>query len=375
VPTFALSDLHLDAEADGRLFDDHRQGKAVAKVCGLLAEEANAELVLLGDTFDFTAMLPPARGLEDFARKVGFAIDPPPRRSTSQMCAQIARDNPVAMRALRQLSERIPIFIVPGNHDRHLGEPGAAEALAEIGLGKVRLASFVERNLDGKTVVMMHGNEFDAGNAKPGGPGEAMTACIHHAVLPFLREHRARRHVRMNPDRLVALRPEEAVVTLLQRWLEPEVFKRFFNAFLDLLAENEYLPHALAFLARLVPTDQVRAKAAQQDRLWERAGDTAIKCLRGERELPHGAPRPDVLVLGHTHVLDWAAEQGDRLYVNLGTWTERASDALSPFDMTLPLLEMRMHDRSPLVVLRDIDERGGELQRYSPSSSSAHSVF
>jgi UDP-2,3-diacylglucosamine pyrophosphatase LpxH len=371
LPTFVLSDLHLDAEGAGRLFDDGRQGVALAELCSRLAEGPRAELVLLGDTFDLTAMLPPERGLETFSRRVECSIEPSPRRSTEEMLACIARDNPVALRALTQLSNRIPVFVVPGNHDRQLGEPGGAEALSSVGLGAVRLAPFLERSLEGKTVVLMHGNEFDPGNAEAGGPGEAMTACMHHAVIPFLRKHGARRHARMDPDRVVTLRPEEAVVTLLQRWLEPDVFKRFFNAFLELLAENEYMPHALAFLARLVPADQVRGKAAQQDRLWERAGDVALSCLRGERDLPREAPRPDIFVLGHTHVLDWAVEDGDRLYVNLGTWTERASDVLGPFDLTLPLLELRLHDGSASVVLRDLDERGGELQRYElPAASS-----
>ena len=364
MPTFVVSDLHLDAEADGQLFHDRRQGKALEQLCEQVRQRPGAELVLLGDTFDFTAMLPPEKGLEDFSRKVGVAIEPPPRLSTGQMCARIARDNPIAMEALVRVAAEAPLWLVPGNHDRHLGEPGAAEALRHIGLGNARIARFVDRSLDGKSVVMVHGHEFDAGNAEACGPGESMTACLHNALLPFLRAHGARKHLRMEPDRLVALRPEEGVVTLLQRWLEPDVFRCVFGAFLDLLAENRYLPQALAFLARLVPPDRVRAKVEAEDRLWERTGATAVDCLRGKRRLPHGAPRPDLLVLGHTHMLDWAADFDDRLYVNLGTWTERAADAMSPPDTTLPLLELRIHEGRPQALLRDL-ESGGELQRYS----------
>ena len=359
VPTFVISDLHLDPEGDPQLFRDGRQGKALAALCDRLLQTPGAELVLLGDTFDFTSMQPPERGLDDFSRRVGVPIEPPARLSLRQKAAWIARDNPVAMGALSRLAAEVPVWMVPGNHDHHLAG-GGAEAMAHIGLVGVRIVPFVARDLQGRTVVLMHGHEFDAGNAEPGGPGEAMTACVHHALLPFLRRHGARRHVRMDADRLVALRPEEAVVTLLQRWLEPDVFRRVFHAFLDLLAENRYMPHALALLGQLVPPDRVRAKAEEADRLWERAGATALDSLHGKKRLPHGAPRPDLLVLGHTHMLDWAADVEDRLYVNLGTWTERASDAMGPKDATLPLLELRRD----AVTLREL-QSGAELQTYA----------
>ena len=360
MPTYVLSDLHLSERASGRLFDDARQGRALQRLCARLAEEQGAELVLLGDTFDFTGMTAPRHGLDDFARKLGIELTPPPPRSTRQLCEAAACDNPQAVAALAQLSQRVPVLIVPGNHDRHLGEADGAEALQAIGI-RASLANYVQRELAGKTVVMMHGHTFDSGNAEAGGSGEILTQCLHQAVLPFLKKHGARRYVKMDPDRLVALRPEEAIVSVLQRWLTPEDFTRFLRAFMDLLAENRFLPHALAFLARVVPVDQVRAQVSKADRLWERAGNEGIQCLRGERDLPFGAPRPDVLVFGHTHVLDWAPEAGERLYVNLGTWTDCVADALSPPDLRLPVLELRR--ASPEVVLRDLDERGGELQR------------
>src|SRR2546422_912143 len=102
---------------------------------------------------------------------------------------------------------------------------------------------------------------------------------------------------------------------------------------------------------------------AEQDRLWERTGSHAIGALKQEHKLPHGAPVPDVLVLGHTHVLDWAVERG-RLYVNLGTWTERAFDASSPRDASLPLLHIALSAGELRASLRDLSAGEVELQRY-----------
>jgi UDP-2,3-diacylglucosamine pyrophosphatase LpxH len=89
----------------------------------------------------------------------------------------------------------------------------------------------------------------------------------------------------------------------------------------------------------------------------------AIEVLKGKRDLPHGAPLPDVAVLGHTHVLDWAVERG-RLYVNLGTWTERAFDASSPRDASLPLLHVDASHGHLRVSLSDLSAADLELQRY-----------
>ena len=80
----------------------------------------------------------------------------------------------------------------------------------------------------------------------------------------------------------------------------------------------------------------MRSAVQEQDRLWERTGLHALEALKGKRKLAHGAPRPDALILGHTHVIDWAVTGDQRLYVNLGTWTERAFDANSPPDTSLP---------------------------------------
>src|SRR5205085_6987055 len=125
------------------------------------------------------------------------------------------------------------------------------------------------------------GHELDEGNDKPGGSGEVLTAALHHAVIPFLRHRGPPPHVRFDPDRIVALRPEEAVISVLQRWLDEKTFRRFFRAFLRLLAENGPLPWPASWLTGLVSADRVRAAVSKQDRLWERTGARCEKALRG----------------------------------------------------------------------------------------------
>src|SRR5207244_4135266 len=67
---YVISDLHLDEQAEARLFSDERQGRELATLCERVARDEGAELILLGDCFDFTAMLPPPEGLERFFRKL-----------------------------------------------------------------------------------------------------------------------------------------------------------------------------------------------------------------------------------------------------------------------------------------------------------------
>ncbi len=378
MPTYALSDLHLDdGRSPGRLYDDDEQGRALADLCARIADGPDGgELVLLGDAFDLTAMLPPERGLDDFARRTGVALDPPPRRSLMQLLADLARANPRTIDALARLSERCRVTLVPGNHDWQLAEPDAPAALAAIGLGAVEVLPFVERTFGGRPALFLHGHEFDPGNRDPNGTGAAMTACLHHAAIPYLVARGKRRNVRVEPDRIVALRPEEAVVSVMRRWLTPDDFDRFFRAFLDLLAANGYLPRALAFLAGVVPLSEVRKQIASADRVWETAADAASDRLNGRRALPGAAAsagRPDLLVLGHTHVLDWAT-MGDenRLYVNLGTWTDRCHDAMSPPDLSLPVLLLTLREGRRLATLTDL-RSGRELQRYEASAQATAS--
>lgn len=357
---YVISDLHLDEQSEAQLFTDQRQGRELKALCERVERDEGAELVLLGDCFDFTAMLPPPKGLPRFFRKLDVPCEPPPRRTLPELLAAVANSNPVGFEALTRLPR---LTIVPGNHDHLLAEPGAAEALAAAGV-RARIERSVVRPVGGFQVVLQHGHEFDEGNEKPGGSGEVMTNALHQAVIPFLRHCHRVPNVRMDPTRIVALRPEEAVVSVLQRWLDEKTFRKFFRAFLRLLAENGYLPRPVSFLAGLVSADRVRRAIEEQDRLWENTASGAIDVLDGKRKLAHGAPRPDALVLGHTHVIDWAAPNG-RLYVNLGTWTERAFDASSPKDATLPLLKLDAPDGSFRAVLTDLAHTGQELQAFT----------
>src|SRR5205085_4899615 len=105
------------------------------------------------------------------------------------------------------------------------------------------------------------------------------------------------------------------------------------------------------------------------DDLWERAGHAALGALEGAMPLPGRPPPPDVLVLGHTHVLDWAVQEGrpgvQRLYVNIGTWSARASDAAGPMDATLPVLKIGKGPGRRLVAeMRDLSGQARLLQRF-----------
>ena len=75
-----------------------------------------------------------------------------------------------------------------------------------------------------------------------------------------------------------------------------------------------------------------------------------------------------MLVLGHTHVLDWAVQEGrpgvQRLYANLGSWTARAADAAGPLDHTLPSLSIDARDGRLRAELKDLGNRGFPLQQF-----------
>jgi UDP-2,3-diacylglucosamine pyrophosphatase LpxH len=351
---YVLSDLHLDEHGPARMFSDERQGRALAGLCERIARDDGSELILLGDTFDLTSMQPPPKGLERFFRRLEVPLAPPPRRTLPQLLEAVRESNPVTWEALAKLAKRARLTIVPGNHDYQLEAPPPGI--------DARLEKSCERRIGGKLVILQHGHEQDPGNAKPGGSGEAMTGSVHQGVIPYLLHHGARQNVRMDVARLVALRPEEAVISVMQRWVDEATFKKFFRAFLDLLADNGYLPKPVTFLAKFISVNRVRAAVAESDMIWEHTGSFAVELLHGKRKLPHGAPLPDVLVFGHTHVIDWAAE-GPKLYVNLGTWTERALDGNSPQDQTLPLLTFSEPDGRFQASLQDL-RTGLELQRY-----------
>jgi UDP-2,3-diacylglucosamine pyrophosphatase LpxH len=352
---YVLSDLHLDERGPARMYEDERQGRALAALCERIARDDDAELILLGDTFDLTSMQPPEEGLARFFRKLQVPIAPPPQRPLARLLQCVRESNPVTFEALAKLGKRARITVVPGNHDHAIAQG------ADLGFD-ARIEPWCQRRVGGKRIVLQHGHEQDPGNARPGGPGEAMTRCLHQGVIPYLVHHGPRPNVRMDPSRVVALRPEEAVISVFQRWLDEQTFKKFFRAFIDLLADNGYLPKPVSFLAKVVSVNRVRAAAARADLTWEHTGSFAVELLHGKRKLAHGAPSPEVLVFGHTHILDWAAE-GEKLYVNLGTWTQRALDGNSPQDETLPVLTLAEAGGRFSAVLTDL-ETGEELQRY-----------
>jgi UDP-2,3-diacylglucosamine pyrophosphatase LpxH len=373
---YVVSDLHLDEDDGSRLFRDERQGARLADLCRRATEE-RAELVLLGDSFDLTSMTPPARGLERFARALRLRLPHRRRRPLPELLQAVARSNPRAFDALRAHAERAPLVIVPGNHDWQLEDRRAPEALTAAGLSRARLERSVVRRVAGHDLVMQHGHVFDPSNARPGREGEVITQVIHQAIVPYLQDRPPRRHVRISPGRLAALRPEEFAIPVLERWLEPDDFDRLFRATIRLLADNGIVPKPIAWLRRFVSPERARRRILEADALWQHTGAAALAALAGERRLPLGAPRPDVLVLGHTHVLDWAvleARRGrrDRLYVNLGTWTERAFDASSPTDASLPVLRVDDDGGELRLSLSDLAHPDdGELQRFDPAGDGA----
>ena len=362
---FVVSDLHLGETTLATMFRDAEQGLRFAELCATIARGEESELVLLGDIFDLTAAHPPRKGLAAFGRALDVPIEERPPRALPEILRAIREHNRVALDALEALSAEMPVTLVPGNHDRHLAGEGGRAALDAAGLPKVRIEPMAVRRLMDKWIVLQHGHAWDPSNATPEGGGETMTGVIHHAVIPFLRHLAPRSNVRIDPDRVVALRPEERVFPVLERWLKPGVFERFIDALLEILVENGALSRPLAWLTT---PSLLRWRLKDDDDLWERAGHAALLALEGGRPLPGNPPPADVLVLGHTHVIDWAVQEGrpgaQRLYVNLGTWAARASDAAGPMDATMPLLRIEADQRQLRAHLIDVSGKWRTLQRY-----------
>ena len=362
---FVVSDLHLGETHVASMFRDAEQGLRFAELCAHVARTNDSELVLLGDIFDLTAALPPKKGLAAFGASMGVPLEDKPQRELTSIMSHVRAANPLALDALEALSQSARVTLVPGNHDRHLGESGGREALDAAGLSKVGIETNAVRRLQDKIIALQHGHAWDPSNATAAGGGEVMTSVLHHAVVPLLRHLAPRTNVQIDADRLIALRPEERVVPVLERWLKAGTFERFVDAFLELLVENGYLSRAASWLAT---PSIIRSRLKADDDLWERAGHTAIEALEGSRSIPGKPPPPDVLVLGHTHVIDWAVHEGrpgvQRLYVNLGTWSARASDAAGPVDATMPVLRVDVGDKALEAVLTDVSGRTRTLQRF-----------
>ena len=362
---FVVSDLHLGETNVASMFRDGDQGLRFADLCAHVARTPDSELILLGDVFDLTAAMPPPRGLSTFGKALGVPVDDKPARTLEQIMANIREHNRASLDALESLAAESRVTLVPGNHDRHLGEPQGRAALDAAGLSRVAVEGTAIRKLAEKIVVLQHGHAWDPSNATPSGGGEVMTAVLHHAVVPLLRHLAPRSNVSIDPDRIVALRPEERVVPVLERWLKPGTFERFVDAFLELLVENGYLSRAASWLAT---PSVIRSRLKADDDLWERAGHTALQALEGARAIPGKPPPPDIFVLGHTHVIDWAVHEGrpgvQRLYVNLGTWSARASDAAGPMDATMPVLRIDLLPKALEAQLSDVSGKVRTLQRF-----------
>ena len=224
MPLFVVSDLHLGERTLACMFRDAEQGHRFADLCTAIGRNADSELVLLGDVFDLTAAHPPGKGLSAFGRALDVPVEDKPAPPLPEVMAQIRACNPVALDALEALSSEVKVTLVPGNHDRHLSDQGGREALDAAGLAKVGIEPMAVRRVLDKVVVLQHGHAWDPGNATPQGGGETMTGVIHHAVLPFLRHLAPRSNVQMDPDRIVALRPEGLPFPSLlaqQRFLQP----------------------------------------------------------------------------------------------------------------------------------------------------------
>jgi len=363
---FAVSDLHLGETGLARMFHDQSQGMRFAELCSFVARTPDSELLLLGDIFDVTASLPPARGLAAFGRALELPLEDRPPRPLTTICASIRENNPVALDALEALCDEARVTLVTGNHDRHLATPEGRAALDHVGLSRMAVETMALRKVGEKLVVLQHGHGWDPSNATPTGGGEVMTSIIHHAIVPFLRKQVPRSNVLIDPDRVIALRPEERVVPVLERWLKPGMFERFIDAFVEILVDNGYLSRAVSWLAT---PERIRERLKDDDDLWERAGHAALGALEGARGIPGKPPPPDILILGHTHVIDWAVQEGrpgvQRLYVNLGTWAAHASDAAGPVQAILPVFRLDAPDRGKVVAtLRDLSNQARLLQRF-----------
>lgn len=364
---YVISDLHIGDSALAPMFQDAEQGKRLAELCEKVARDPDSELVLLGDIFDVTAACPPHKGLTQFGLSLDTPLEDKPAPPLASILRGIRESNPVALQALETLSTRARVTLVTGNHDRLLAESGGREALDSMGLRRVEIEPMAARRVLDKWVVMQHGHLWDPSNATATGGGETMTAVIHHAVIPFLRHLAPRTNVHIDPERLVALRPEERVIPVLERWLKPGVFERFIDALLEILVANGALARPLAWVTT---PSLLRWRLKDDDDLWERAGASALAVLEGAKPLPGKLKPPpsDVLVLGHTHVMDWAVHEGrpgvQRLYVNLGTWSARATDAAGPMDAAMPLLRIEADARALRVELVDCSHRWRPLQRF-----------
>src|SRR5258706_15521284 len=135
---FVVSDMHLGESTLACMFRAPDQGARFADLCAGIAKGEDNELVLLGDIFDLTAAHPPRKGLTAFGVALDVPIEDKQPRPLAAIMRSIREANPVAMDALEALSNEARVTLGPGNHDRHLGEPGGREALDPAALTKAQ---------------------------------------------------------------------------------------------------------------------------------------------------------------------------------------------------------------------------------------------
>jgi UDP-2,3-diacylglucosamine pyrophosphatase LpxH len=316
--------------------------------------------------FDLTGMTPPKHGLPAFGRKMGVSLENVAERSPRELCAATRRRHERTLSAIEALSRSSRVTLVPGNHDWALGGDGGRDALDAAGLSRVQVEANVTRTIAERRVLLQHGHELDDDNAAPGGAGEMLTRLLHHAIVPMLERLPTRPNVVIDPTRVVCLRPEERIVPVMQRWLSRKQFETFVDALLDLMVDIGSLSRVKAWLAT---PEKLRAKLDDADDLWERVGTHARDRIRKDDS-------PDVLVFGHTHVPDWALEDRggtQAVYANLGSWTDRATDAVGPFDRMLPLVRIGADARGLRATLEDL-ESGRVLETFDASRANGRTA-
>jgi UDP-2,3-diacylglucosamine pyrophosphatase LpxH len=339
-----VSDLHLQDRDEPFLFNETKE-----KVFALVAAEAfetGATLVLSGDVFDLTGMTPPAKGLDDFFGKV--APDAPRRTSLSGLAAQLTALQgrfPSFFAGLAKLAQQSRLWMIPGNHDCEIASPKGRSALATaLGVRPGDLS--IEQNFRaGKYLFTAHGNEYDDSNRTDCGcknRGAIITAALYHGIIPALEG------LSVDPgvaQAVPAVRPEENIVTGLEAHLGENKAQDLLVAFVELLRVNGYFTGFDAAKAWLI-THLFRCLVTPSAVRKALADDTDLKSITrrhaeaiqsAEEETIPAGPKPDVVVMGHTHELDSAPA-----YVNLGTWIDHVSGLmesdLDKVDRSLPVL-------------------------------------
>ncbi len=367
-PTYALSDLHLHDDDQRFLFTGRKQTVFEVLAAEILAE--NGEMVLAGDVFDLTGIQPPGAGLATFLDSVlpltlqrDASLERYARqRPVGERLAAIADRFPGVFSALAPLAAKGRLHIIPGNHDCELRDPEARTTLARLlACSEDQLGLESAYSPPGTNVLVGHGNGFDPSNLTDhtcANPGAAITSALYCAVVPALRL------LDIPPgivSALTAVRPEEKIVDALATHLGAAA-QPFLNHFVRLLDANGYFDGILEKLEvwagqalGLITLDAVRNALRDDTDVSDRARAGA-EALR--RKHAAAGQTVDLVVLGHTHVVDLAPG-----YVNLGTWIDAVkgfSDAeLASADRRLPVLRIDAGGEWSFRDVADLPETGG----------------